>query len=302
LIIAFKGLGIDLGKNFKKSKASLTQLKIRVEALKNLENDPDNFIYECFYKLLNQIDFEREELRARVDLHFLRLIGECDTMEMECKENAKTATEKYKSVLNQFEKKFINLKEDLNKLEIDVESWDKITAESNEASIEIKRAIGNLQNDLVLNKSYSLSFSAKDITIETKVVTETIGTNQLFDEFGIIPKHFSLKSKASNKFIHIEDQTNLAKPLLANGDANKLNTAFEIIYLKKPDIISLRSLMSGKMLSARYENILACVDYTSETEKFIVHFHADKFIGLKSTATGKYLCADKDPNKILELN
>ena len=71
----------------------------------------------------------------------------------------------------------------------------------------------------------------------------------------------------------------------ANTNAVSEKTAFDLIVdpkfpkTEKEYVISLRSLANGKLLSARYQNVLACVDYLSEIELFYVHFGWYNFIG-----------------------
>lgn len=72
----------------------------------------------------------------------------------------------------------------------------------------------------------------------------------------------------------------------ANSDVPYEGTAFEAIIL--PDIekkegafiISFRSLINGKLLSAKHERLYANAESLSNTEKFYVYYSSNNVIGL----------------------
>ena len=102
----------------------------------------------------------------------------------------------------------------------------------------------------------------------------------------MLKKRISLKSLSTNKFIEIKHPLDSNIPLKAEGNWNSESTAFEIIHRIETDgelneqVISLRSLKNGKMLSTRFKEDLTFVDYLSETEKFCVYFDLQNFVGI----------------------
>jgi len=178
---------LDFGSVYNRSKDALIDLAKKIKELKIIFKDPDNFIAECFSKLRNEIDLEREQLKSRVDKHFMELIDEVNLMELGCKQHSKSVIEKIcdiKEIDNHHE----NLKEKLNQPKIDFEKWENITFESNEMDIKLKRIIRNLEADLVKNMRYKLEYSMKDVPIRTHIFKEPIIKEEIFDEYGIIPK------------------------------------------------------------------------------------------------------------------
>ena len=105
---------LDLGKNFKESKRSLCDFRTKIDELKLLQSDPCNFIYEHFSNLRNEIEIQQEEANK----NFLEIIVELNKLEADCKGITKSQSD---ISLVEFENTFCSLKEDLDKLKIDID-------------------------------------------------------------------------------------------------------------------------------------------------------------------------------------
>ncbi len=178
---------LDFGSIYKRTKDSLIELAIRIADLKTILDDPEYVIDRCFTKLRNEIDLEKEEFSYRVEKHFQVLIDEVNMMESICKNESKSIVEKscdFKEITN----KNKYLKEELNKPKIDFAKWKEIGLESEENTINLKRLVQNIQDDLIKNNRYKLHNSMKDVVLKTSIYKEPIIKNELFDEYGIIPK------------------------------------------------------------------------------------------------------------------
>jgi len=178
---------LDFGTVYNRSKDTLIEYAGKIKELKIILNDPDNLIAECFAKLRNEIDLEREQFKSRVDKHFMELIDEVNLIELGCKQHSKSVLEKSCNI-TEIDNHHKNLKEKLNEPRIDFEKWENITFESNEMNIKLKRLIRNLEADLVKNMRYKLEYSMKDVIINTRVFKEPLIKEEIFDEYGIIPK------------------------------------------------------------------------------------------------------------------
>ena len=150
---------IDLGDSFFDGKTSLINFKKKINELKALEKDPENYIHEYFSELRNQIDLDREVCKELVDKHYLEIIDKVNKCEEDCKSKIKD----YNAYLI-FEDKLKKLKEYLDVLKINVKKWNEVRAESNNNIIKLNNKISNLQNELLLNKSYA--FVPRKSTLE----------------------------------------------------------------------------------------------------------------------------------------
>ncbi len=178
---------LDFGTVYNRSKDSLIEYAANIKELKIILKDPDNLIAECFSKLRNEIDLEREQFKSRVDQHFMELIDEVSLIELGCKQHSKSVLENSCDI-TEIDNHHKHLKEKLNEPRIDFEKWENITFEANEMNIQLKRLIRNLEADLVENMRYKLEFSMKDVIINTRVFKEPMFKGEIFDEYGIIPK------------------------------------------------------------------------------------------------------------------
>ena len=168
---------IDLGDSFFECKTSIINFKEKINELKMLEKDPENYIHEYFSELRNQIDLEREVSNN----YYLNIIDELNKCEEVCKEKRKDyKNEDIIQNVGIFEEKFTEFKEYLDVLKIDVKKWNEVRAETNNNIIKLNNKICDLRNELLLNKSYA--FVPRKSTLE--------------DNFGSL----KIVSKEVNKF------------------------------------------------------------------------------------------------------
>ena len=122
-------------------------------------------------------------------------------------------------------------------------------------------------------------------------------------------KLFSLRAKSNRNFIQVNEQENAA--LKANSDSVYEHTALQaIIYPiernstldNREFIIGLRALLNGRLLSVRDEYLWADAENLGDSEKFYVHYGLNNFIGLKSKATQRFLSAEPNKNKKLNVD
>ena len=169
--------GLDLGDHFTKSKASLINFKEKIEGLKLLKNDCNNFIYEYFLNLRNEIDLDREEAKELIDKHYLGLISEVDKIEAKCKGNSGNLKGDYG--LEVFETDFERLKAELNKLEINTVNWDKIVVDSNKQNSKLGVIKKSLECELILDKAYKflpIMDSLKNEIVSAKVYSKIVSS------------------------------------------------------------------------------------------------------------------------------
>jgi hypothetical protein len=118
----------------------------------------------------------------------------------------------------------------------------------------------------------------------------------------------ALKSFINGKYIHIGK--NEKSHLYANSEIKQISEAFEVTSLSETQrrpgenetLIALKSMKSGKYLSARDTKkfrLTADAASIGDTEKFYVFYGHSNSVGLKSKASGKFLCSNPDEDKPL---
>ena len=131
-----------------------------------------------FRNYANEIDIEREEVKKKVDQHFLKFFGEVDKLEAECKEKAELEKDSQSEInLEDFDNKFSNLKEQLDRLKIDTDHW-KVKVKSDEHIFGLKGFIRDRQNEPLLNNSHKFVSDLRNDILkemsEVKIVTEKV--------------------------------------------------------------------------------------------------------------------------------
>ena len=116
-----------------------------------------------------------------------------------------------------------------------------------------------------------------------------------------------MRAKSNRNFIQVNEQENAA--LKANSDSVYEHTVFQaIIYPRNSTagnqefIIGLRALLNGRLLSVRDEYLWADAESLGDSEKFYVHYRLNNFVGLKSKATQRFLSAEPNKNKKLNVD
>ncbi len=163
----FKGL--NLGENFSAAKRALKTLDEKIQEFKKLKSD-HLFLPEYFSKLRKEIDTDRETVKQKIDEHYSKLIEKVNEDQAKCKEKSNETENAADNVIKQFNEKLKNLREDLDQVKIDFESWEKIRKDSNYEIKKLNKHMLSYRDELLLNQSYV--FESRDLEIETsKMVT-----------------------------------------------------------------------------------------------------------------------------------
>lgn len=176
---AMKNLNIDMGVSFNECNSSLNKFKEKINELKMLERDPENYIYEYFSNLRNEIDIDRERFKALIDIHYLNLIDEVNNFEEECrKKNKDYKNEKIIEEIAYYEDGFKEFKKDLSVLfKNGVKKCDEVKAESEDKIIRLNQTLRVIQNTLLSNQLYL--FESSETSREDNLKSEKIVVKQV---------------------------------------------------------------------------------------------------------------------------
>ena len=140
-----------------KYKITRDNLKMEIESLEAIVQDPENIIYEEIRELKRQVDLDRESLKHEIDTQADGLIQQLESYEKRFKAEYKSnidlekcngLVESYRVQLNEFE-------DCLNLFSVEKEERDMRTNEINQTINILQKNIMDIKNELFSNLAIS---------------------------------------------------------------------------------------------------------------------------------------------------
>jgi len=151
--------------NFK-HKETLENLKIEIERLAGLLNDPENFIYEEMNELKRQVDLDREELKSKIDELADDIIQQLESYEQkfktECKANVEI--EHYNGLVESSRTQLSEYQNFLDLFSVESEERDKQSKAGQEMINALQSNIQEFKQKLISN--LSITYKANENKVE----------------------------------------------------------------------------------------------------------------------------------------
>jgi primosomal protein N'' len=154
---------LNLGDIHKSAVASLKSLKESVQNFESFGDNAEDYIYEYFAKLRNQVDLQREAMIQKVNDSSDKLLCEIAALETKCKINCNKPGSKLPKAdqLAQLKSEVGEWEKCLGKLVIDERQWTNIKKQCYESKAK-------LENDLQTFKDEVISCDVKSDDIERR--------------------------------------------------------------------------------------------------------------------------------------
>ena len=149
---------IDFGKTFEYGKNVLRDLDRTIRDYEQINNDPNNYIYNYFNDLKNQCDIKREEIKMEIDNHFDNLLLEIQDLCGDYQRSTKMKNnEKINAEIDHSKKTLTDWVKEYDTISIDEKARDKIIFKSKFAKIKLEKELDILKRNLLKNKNFTIS-------------------------------------------------------------------------------------------------------------------------------------------------
>lgn len=149
---------------FKVCKSSVNELKEELIISENVLNDPENFIYEYFASIKNQVNVQREVGKERIDFYCEKVLEEITVAEDTCKEIAQEHLETLSTELNELKAELNHLMEEFDSNEISEAKYEDIVKKTLILKPKFSSLAERLDKNIFNGKSYE--FNAADLKIK----------------------------------------------------------------------------------------------------------------------------------------
>jgi hypothetical protein len=144
----------DFGSEYQKASSICKRLAQTIDEIELIRKDPSYYISECMYKLKNECDLKREELKLKIDNETDVIINELVTYGLECKEN--TRDEKFLAKVDEMGQQSREKKEELNEWLSDLrvlesEKWKKVNEQGDTVIADLEKNLVQLKNNSMLD-------------------------------------------------------------------------------------------------------------------------------------------------------
>jgi hypothetical protein len=157
---------IDFGKIFPRydiCKEKLHLLNSEIKQLESLETSPNDYIYDYFEKIINQVDLKREELKETIDSYSDQLIKEIKTAQLEC-ENIENKTKQITEDLKVIKATLNELNQNFDSINLNQEIIDETLNGTHDLKEIILEKFNEFKTKLLDKKTYI--FNPENIKIE----------------------------------------------------------------------------------------------------------------------------------------
>jgi len=170
--------------NYNDCETKLNALKTSVQLIEDLTTDPDNFIYEYFNDIRNQVDLRRETLKQQIDEISDDIIDSINKTEHECKQSVQHV-EDIEQQLAESKAFLAQILGEFNSIELSVQKLDQIKNKISGLEPQLLNKLEVIKKSLLLNNGGYLF--EKDLNIHMKNVFGTFESFHLyFDESNIL--------------------------------------------------------------------------------------------------------------------
>jgi hypothetical protein len=139
--------------NFAKCKNELSFINEKIADIDKILNDPNNYIYEYFEQIINQVDSQREYLKQAIDIHSEEMINNIKQI----RKDHKIFEEKDEIIsqdLNLYKESLSQLKQEFDVININETKIKEILESSEKLKIQTVNKLNELKYMLLENKSY----------------------------------------------------------------------------------------------------------------------------------------------------
>jgi WD40 repeat protein len=189
-LIKIINLNIHLNGNHKLAKKELDKLESFLNEQSRVNpdarQDAENFLFEYFFTIRNQIDLHREKLIKDIHDASDRILDKLNEYEKECKNNISQAKHlNFDELKNDLLPKF---KEELRFPNIKTDQLNNILVDIKSSKIKIESLISDYKKDLLMNKDYE--FMPIKLTesifgdLYVKEINDNSNNKMLSDEYG----------------------------------------------------------------------------------------------------------------------
>ena len=153
---------LKLNPVYEECKKEINEAKNNLQKIDNLENDPENHIFEYFEEIKRQVDIRREELKLKLDNYSDEILQSIESAKENCVKLSQESKRLSREIRNS-KKELTELIDRFDTFEIDEKKFEEIRQSLTVLNRGLTRTLREYKDSLIDNKEYTFEFQEIDI-------------------------------------------------------------------------------------------------------------------------------------------